>query len=74
MLHSVSWLKSASDAVLQSEKDKVMKMYCIARDNNDMETLPILEMAMDDIDEELVERFSRSFEIKASAGAMNIHS
>ena len=71
MLHSDSWLKSASDAVLQSERDKVMKMYCTARDNNDMETLPILEIAMDDIDEELVERFSRSFEIKAGTGVMS---
>lgn len=74
MLHSVSWLKSASDAALQSEKDKAMQMYYTARDNNDMETLSILEIAMDDIDEELVERFSRSCEIKAKAGVMNTHS
>lgn len=66
MLHSDSWLKSASDAVLEAEKDKAMKLYYAARDNNDMETLSILEIAMDDIDEELVERFSRSFEIKTS--------
>lgn len=74
MLHSVSWLKSASDDVLQAEKDKAMKMYCTARDNNDMATLSILEIAVDDIDEELVERFLRSFEVKDSAGVMNTHS
>lgn len=60
MLYSDNWLKSVSEDVLQIEKDKVMSMCCIARDNNDMETLSILERAMDDIDEELVERFSRS--------------
>ena len=60
MILSRHWLSSASDDELQEEKRRMGIMSGTARDNDDMSALSAIEMAMDDVEDELYRRSGNS--------------